>query len=149
MKHNRILLSITGVFIIPMLCSLILAYMQYTGKTVNKGTWIEPTVNLSHLTSEQINQDSYRWYVIDVCHDSCPNQQAILAGLSTLGTKSPLTQYTAIPANSLTEAGRDIFKDHHIYVADPHLDMILSYDQSNIMDMVADIKRMLKTVATT
>ena len=143
---QRPLHALIAVFILPFIIALSLSFYEYRGNTVNKGTWIEPSQPLSSLIYRVQHNTEYTWNVIYLCDESCILDQHLPAGLSTLGVKNTFAKVTKVSSNNLTPAGQAFFHPDQIYLSDPKQNIILSYPHDKVMDLVADLKRLLKPI---
>ena len=135
-----------ALFILPLLIALILAFSGYRGNTVNKGQWITPHIPLNSLVDSAVSNTQYTWQAVFVCEKQCNLNRQLHAGLSTLGVKAELTQITQLSSTQLTSAGQSFFKTNQIYLADPQQNIIMSYPYDQVMDLVSDLKRLLKPI---
>jgi hypothetical protein len=142
----RTLYSIIAVFIIPLALAGVMSYFQYTGVLQNKGQWMDPSYSINQLLTLPPTQNTYTWYVILPCEDSCPEKNYLLSGVSTLGTKSTMASLKTISHDMMTDIGREVLEFDQIYLADPKQNLLLRYHKSNIMDLITDLKRLLKPI---
>ena len=148
MTRNKTLLSLFAVFIVPLIFSAILVAINYTGNTTNKGYWMTEEVFLEKAIQDKIDTSQYAWHIVYITEDQ-DNSALIQSGIKTLNTKSHMAHLITQPYDNLTSYGKSMLQTKHIYLADPHLKVILSYPDQNIMDMIADLKKILKSVDQT
>jgi hypothetical protein len=135
--HNT-LKALWMVFILPIIFGLMLAAFGYIGKPVNQGTWVSPPLLLSNFTPT-IPSDRYEWTVLYPCH-ICVEKTKLKHAISTLGTKAKMV-------NIMTPSHLDIVDETHLFLADPHQNIILQYDASKPLELAKDLKRLLKSVS--
>ena len=146
--QNRTIYSIIAVFALPLIFAGILSYSGYLGKLQNKGLWVERSNNLTELFTTPPAADQYRWYVLYPCTDQCPHQAPLHAGISTLGKKQTMAYLQPFYPDNLTNIGQDVLNTNHIYLANPQQQLLLQYPTTHIMDLVTDLKRLLKPIET-
>ncbi|UTC24472.1 hypothetical protein MMH89_04470 [Candidatus Comchoanobacter bicostacola] len=145
-KQNQTLGLILASFLVPILIASILAYTQYTGETANLGTWIEEKQSLNTLLTPLPEANNYQWYVVYNCQE-CPYDQSIKNALVTLNTKQDLVCYIGKEAIETMSLSQQDIDDQTLLLADPHKQLILSYPAEQPLDLIKDLKKILKSVS--
>ena len=147
MANSKITLySILALFILPLGVAVILYLSGYTGHLQNKGQWVNNTPAVHELVTNYSQESTYHWTVLIPCEKYCPEEKMVRAGISTLGVKSNLVEYMIVTPTQMTLSGISQLNMNQIYLADPKQNILLQYDKDNIMDMVLDLKKLLKPV---
>lgn len=145
-KHKT-LCSLVLVFVVPFFIAFILSYLGYTGETINKGSWVSSPPPLSRLVKNPETNNRYLWQVIYICPEKCELDQFVPAGISTLGVKSTLVTPLKISNKTqLTEQGKKFFSSPQLFLMDPKQNIILQYPDTNVMDLISDLKKLLKPI---
>lgn len=146
-KRHLPLYGMFGVFVIPVLIAALLQLFHYSGDLQNKGTWIKQPVAIDEIILKTPHA-GYSWLVIIPCHTTC-NQITVTQvehGISTLGKKANLVQVLPIQQEMIYQHHRNTLKVGEIYLATPQKELMLSYPESKIMDLVSDLKRLVKPI---
>lgn len=143
-KTNKTLLGILSIFLVPLVIAALLFTYGYTGQLQNKGSWISPPFQLSAILKEAPQTKSYQWTIIFPCKEDCQDTKLYQAGVSTLGTKSDLVSIIALESDMMKD--NKLIDFEHAYVSDPQQLIVLKYNKDNPMDIVFDLKKLLKPI---
>ena len=141
-KHRK-LIAIIAVFLIPYLIALTLSQVNYTGPLQNKGQWVSEQASLDSLLPYTIDND-FSWHILIIC-ENCDELGQITSVIQTLGPKSNLATLHHLSPNDISDSWQDLDPDK-IYLATPQKELLLSYNRSQVMDLMNDLKRLVKPV---
>lgn len=141
---HRKLIAIIAVFLVPYLVALVLSQLNYTGPLQNKGQWISEQIPLEPLLPYTIHDD-FSWHILIACDDNCIEPNQIKSIIQALGPKSNLATLHQVSPQTLTDAWKKIDPDR-IYLATPQKELLLSYQKTDLMDLMNDLKRLVKPV---
>ena len=143
-KKQTTFIFMFAIFLLPLLLAAILYYVGYTGTLQNKGQWMNPPIKIHDIAPLVETPDSFSWSVVVPCQQACPELKLVAAGISTLGAKSNLASIVKITDEQLNTFGVEQINFQNVYLSDPSHTLVLSYDKSNLQDMVIDLKKLLK-----
>ena len=142
--NHRKLIAIIAVFIVPYLLALILSQANYTGPLQNKGQWVSEQIPLEPLLPYTI-EDTFSWHILISCEEACIESSQLQSIIQALGPKSNLATLHNVSYQERTEAWQAI-DANQIYLATPQKELLLSYQKTNLMDLMNDLKRLVKPV---
>ena len=145
-KKQKTFIFMFAVFLLPILLAAVLYYYGYTGVLQNKGQWVNPPIVINDIAPVVDVPNDFSWSVVIPCQNECPELKLIVAGISTLGAKSNLASIIKISDAQLNLLGHEQIDFQKVYLADPSHTIVLSYDKSNLQDIIVDLKKLLKPI---
>ena len=137
--RNLKLIAIILIFAIPYVIAHILNAQGYLGTLQNKGMCVESSIQLADIMTSPPRYDHYTLHIVlDTSADTITEKQ-LTSGIQTLGAKSNLAMMHRI--NFPTS-----LNPNKIYLASPQQELMLMYPQDQVMDLVMDLKRLVKPV---
>ena len=145
-RHNTLYWMLL-VFIAPMVFAIILQILSYAGELQNKGEWFKQSYPINEII-HPLPHSNYSWSVLVPCATQCDTQYLtqVQNGLGTLGIKANLVTIIPITNDMIYQHHKTTVQPNYLYLATPQKELILRYEKSQIMDLVLDLKKLLKTV---
>ena len=135
------------VFIAPLVLAIILQVFNYAGNLQNKGEWVKHSYPVNEIV-HPLPHNSYSWSVLVPCGTQCDTKYLtqVQNGIGTLGTKANLVTIIPVTDNMIYQHHKSTILTTHLYLATPQKELILQYGKNQVMDLVMDLKKLLKTV---
>ena len=135
------------VFIAPLVFAIVLQILSYAGELQNKGDWVKHSYPINEIV-HPLPHSNYSWSVLVPCGTQCDTEYLtqVQNGLGTLGTKANLVTIIPITNDMIYQHHKTTVQPNYLYLATPQKELILRYEKSQIMDLVLDLKKLLKTV---
>lgn len=135
------------VFIAPMVFAIVLQILSYAGELQNKGDWVKHSYPINEIV-HPLPRSNYSWSVLVPCGTKCDTKYLtqVQNGIGTLGTKANLVTIIPVTDNMIYQHHKSTIRPNHLYLATPQKELILQYGKNQVMDLVMDLKKLLKTV---
>ncbi len=142
---NSTLYLIFAVFMVPLFFAVVLQVLNYSGGLQNKGEWIHNPIKLDEILMKPPHTQ-YTWSLLIPCDKDCLDNHQVQHGISTLGAKSDLVAIIPVSPDMVYNHHLSTLNNRYIYLATPQQELMMRYKKDSVLDIISDLKKLLKSV---